>query len=99
MPPFGAAAFEPTAPGGPDEPHDTDEPPPVDVAALCATAGERLSPAGATLAELRRRPPLRRVWRLLLAAALASLVGGYTGWQTAHADGALHAALVRLAAK
>ena len=103
--PFGAAALEPTDPGtpgeprGPFEPHDTDETPPADVAAVRALAAERLSPAGATLAELRRRRPRRRVWRLLLAAALASLVGGYTGWQIAHADGALHAALVRLAAK
>ncbi|MGZ3425955.1 MAG: serine/threonine protein kinase [Polyangia bacterium] len=63
-----------------------------------------LSPNGATLAELRR--PARRVrglraraWRMLLAAALASLLGGYTGWQISHAEGAMRAALQHVASR
>jgi eukaryotic-like serine/threonine-protein kinase len=58
---------EPTAPAAPEP---------------AWVAGEILSPHGATLASLRRRSPLRaRAWRLIIAAALAALLGGYTGWQ------------------
>jgi serine/threonine protein kinase len=47
---------------------------------------ELMSPHGATLSSLRRRPTLARrmrsrAWRMLIAAALAALLGGYTGWQ------------------
>ncbi|HEY2747435.1 MAG TPA: serine/threonine-protein kinase [Polyangia bacterium] len=96
------AALEATAPSGPpelDEPHDTDETPRVDADVARAVDGELLSPKGATLSSLRWRAPRRRVWRFLIAAALASLVGGYTGWQISRADGAVHAALVRMAAR
>jgi hypothetical protein len=60
--------------------HDTEPMPRVEPAAVAAAAGETLSPHGATLASLRRRPPRWRVWRYLLAAALASLAGGWVGW-------------------
>jgi eukaryotic-like serine/threonine-protein kinase len=64
---------------------------------------ELLSPNGVTLEALRRpsRPSrLRsRAWRMILAAALASLLGGYTGWQISHAEGAVRAAFQRVASR
>jgi hypothetical protein len=54
-----------------------------------------LSPIAVTLDALRR-PPLRRrlrarAWRLLLAAVIAAVLGGLTGWQISHAHAAMHA--------
>ena len=76
--PMARIALDPTAPD--------------DVAAATAeggaawVSGEMLSPQGATLSSLRRRPSFvrglrARAWRMLIAAALAALLGGYTGWQ------------------
>jgi eukaryotic-like serine/threonine-protein kinase len=54
-----------------------------------------LSPVAVTVDALRR-PPLRRrlrarAWRFLLAAVIAAVLGGLTGWQISHAHAAMHA--------
>jgi hypothetical protein len=75
--PMPRIALEPTAPDDLAI-HSVDE--------AAWVSGEILSPQGATLASLRRRPSFARrlrsrAWRMLIAAALAALLGGYTGWQ------------------
>jgi eukaryotic-like serine/threonine-protein kinase len=100
-PPHGTAL--PAAPLAYDD-SDTVPAPRVDLAdtlddAAPVARGEMLSPTGATLAALRRPERRWNRWRLLLAAALASLLGGFTGWQISHADGVVRTALTRVASR
>ena len=87
---------EDTMPAGRIDLADTledDDEPSFDEAPLCVTSEQAAFVSGeiwlpqASLSSLRRKRPrfldgLRaRAWRLLIAAALAALAGGYTGWQ------------------